>query len=169
MWFKRIQKTNLTWYAVFFLINLFYKWAFVCINWPQTMSKILLIVWTYSFILRQLAIDIVRLGLLADHNVTPGYHIGDALPNKKRYEWLKIFKKYMYDSWYSYKDHIWFLGNHIRIVLRNQVWTVWNHIWSLYEIKEISTRVAFSFYYRLFLQPNRAFIFVAIVCFLVYV
>ena len=42
--------------------------------------------------------------------------------------------------WISYKDHIWFLWFHARIVLRNRVWSVWNHIWSLYEIKEISTR-----------------------------
>ena len=30
------------------------------------------------------AIDIVRKGLLVDHNVMPGYHIRDALPNKNR-------------------------------------------------------------------------------------
>ena len=48
------------------------------------MSKILLSVWTYFLFCAQLAIDIVRQGLLADHNVMPGSHIGDALPNKNR-------------------------------------------------------------------------------------
>ena len=45
-------------------------------------------------------------------------------------------------TWISYKDHIWFLWFHTRIVLRNRVWSVWNHIWFLYEIKENSTRVS---------------------------
>ena len=42
----------------------------------------------------QLAIDIVRKGLLANHNVMPGYHICDELPNNnKKHKCLKIFKK----------------------------------------------------------------------------
>ena len=40
--------------------------------------------------------DIVRSGLLADNNVIPGNHTGDALPNKNKIE------EKMYDSWYSY-------------------------------------------------------------------
>ena len=58
------------------------------------MSNILLFVRTYSFILCPTCNDIVRSGLLAAHNVMPGYRISDALPNKnKKHKWLKIFKK----------------------------------------------------------------------------
>ena len=50
-------------------------------------------------------------------------------------------------TWISYKDHIWFLWFHTRIVLRNRVWSVWNHIWFLYEIKETSTRDVIQWYW----------------------
>ena len=55
------------------------------------------------------------------------------------YDFLDFIQGSYMTSWISFKDHIWFLGFHRRIVLRNRVWTVWNHIWSVYEIKEIST------------------------------
>ena len=59
------------------------------------------------------------------------------------YDFLEFILGSYMKTWISYKDHIWFLWFHTRIVLRNRVWTVWNHIWSLYEIKETSTRVVF--------------------------
>ena len=55
------------------------------------------------------------------------------------YDFLDFMLGSCMKTWISYKDHVWFLWFHTRIVLRNQVWTVWNHIWSLYEIKETST------------------------------
>ena len=47
------------------------------------MSKILLYIWGLLFYLvPNFAIDTV--GLMTDHIVMPGYHIGDALPNKHK-------------------------------------------------------------------------------------
>ena len=40
------------------------------------------------YLVPNIANDIVHLGLIADHNAMPGYHIGEALPNKgKKHEW----------------------------------------------------------------------------------
>ena len=60
------------------------------------MSKVLLSIWTYLFILNlftylyllilNIANDIVRSGFLADNNVIPGNHIGGALPYKNKIE-----------------------------------------------------------------------------------
>ena len=65
--------------------------------------------------------------------------------------WTRIIKT----SWLSYKDHIWFLWFNTKIVQRNQVWTAWNHIWTLYEIEETSIWVLHQSYistYRLIVQ-----------------
>ena len=49
------------------------------------MSKMLLSIWTYSFIYcPTLANDFVRQGYTADNNVIPGNHIADAQPNKNK-------------------------------------------------------------------------------------
>ena len=41
---------------------------------------------------------------MADHNVMPGYHVGDVLPNenKKKRKWYKNLQRKMYDYWHSY-------------------------------------------------------------------
>ena len=44
------------------------------------------------YVVPNFAIDIVRQGVLADHNVMSGYHTREAPPNKKN-KWLQIFEK----------------------------------------------------------------------------
>ena len=84
------------------------------------------------------------------------------------YDFLDFMLGSCMKTWISYKDHVWFLWFHTRIVLRNRVWTVWNHIWSLYEIKETSTRAAKTPFSVLWLQISSILRFSvsAIGCFL---
>ena len=69
------------------------------------------------------------------------------------YDFLDFMLGSCMKIWISYKDHIWF---HTRIVLRNRVWTVWNHIWSLYEIKETSNRVVTNIWIRTLWNPKNS-------------
>ena len=92
LWFKRIQKTHMTLYAYFSWL-IFFKWAFICINWLQSMSKILLFVWTYSFILCPTCNWYCTIGSFGGSQCDAGVsYMWFPTEEKQKNKWLKIFK-----------------------------------------------------------------------------